>query len=107
MENKVICPEDVIRVLLHADQIPDKATVTKRTGDQEYTLSHNLVVYPIDAPKGLRSERLGDVTTITGFFLVGPRASVNQVSPDKLLHWHVTAEDFVDTLRLSWEGTPQ
>lgn len=103
MPDMKICPEDMVRVLLTAENIPDTAIVTKRTGEQEYTLRHNLTIYPVTNDGAVAKEK----TTIEGFFLLGPRGSINQVKANQLLHWHVTAEDLVDGLVLSWEPVPQ
>lgn len=85
IENAV-CPEDIIRVLLPAYQIPDKSIVTKRAGEQEYDFSKNIVVY--------RKDIKGEIPLqMEGYFLVGPRASINQIKPDTMLLWHVTAEE--------------
>lgn len=94
-----LCPEDQIRILLPANLIPDTSIVSKRSGESTFTLKHSLRVYP--ETKGEK------VLTIEGCFLVGQRGDVNQVSDKTLLHWHVTAEDFVDTMQQSWEGPPQ
>lgn len=98
MNELTICPEDIIQVLLPADKIPDGATVTKRTGVQDYVLRHQLRVY---------REKPEDTLEIDGLFLLGPRGTVNQVKPDTMLHWHVTAEELVDELRRAWTGALQ
>ncbi len=108
MTNEKICPEDVLRVLLPVGMIPQGATVSKRGGEQTFTLAHGLRVYPVREAKGLRPESADpqQAMTIDGFFLVSG-LNINQVKEDLLVHWHVTTEDFVDTMQRSWEGTPQ
>ncbi len=101
MENKVICPEDLVRVLLPARMIPDKATVSKRTGEEQFALCHTLKVYPDSADKTIVDCK---PLEIEGFFLVGARGGVTQVAADKLLHWVVAAETLVDVLQGSWEA---
>jgi hypothetical protein len=91
--NKVICPEDEIAVVLPARMIPDRATVTKRTGDVRYVLRHDLTLYTLDK----------NPTTVSGFFLVSDRGDVNQVQADKRFCWLVTAEGFVCEMRRSWK----
>lgn len=95
MTNDKICPETPLRVLLPACEIPDTANVTKRTGENVYTLAHNLKVYG--------TPNAEQPLVIEGYFLVGPRGSINQVPADRLLHWNTTAEELVDIIRQSWE----
>lgn len=93
MDNDKICPETPIRVLLRAEEIPADANVTKRTGEQVYTLKRGLRLYSEDkAP-----------VEITGLFLMGPRGSINQIKPETMLHWEISAEEFVEMLQRSWE----
>jgi hypothetical protein len=94
MENTQICPEDELRVLLPASKIPNGATITKRTGEVVYILRQGLKVY-----SDTKGERPLD---IEGVFLINTRGEINQVKPDTLLHWHVTAETLVDELQSSW-----
>lgn len=105
--NKEICPEDVVLLLLPVGMIPDRSKVSKRTGEVQYILLHDLHVYPVKEAKGLRPERLVEDIHIKGFFLMGERGDVNQVEAKTHLHWHVTAEDLVRVLQESWEETPQ
>lgn len=100
LENDVICPEDMLLVLLPAKMIPHDATVTKRTGEVQYTLKHKLTMYGIP-PEG--SKIPAPPTIVDGFFVVGLQGSINQVKPETLLHWHVTAEDLLMALNVSWE----
>jgi hypothetical protein len=103
MKNEKICPETELRVLLPAGEIPSGATVAKRTGENRYTLSYDLMLYQEDA---LRKEGAQPVR-VEGLFLVGERASITQVKPETMLHWIVTAEDFVETIQRSWEPEDQ
>jgi len=92
--NDKINPEDRILVLLPVENIPDGATVTKRTGDKEYVLRRNMKVYLLpDAPDR--------TIEIEGFFL-GADGEVRQVQEGTLLHWNICAEDFVDEMQRSW-----
>jgi hypothetical protein len=100
LDNTHICPEDPIRVLLPARMIPHDATVSKRTGELEYTLKHKLTMYCL-APETSRIP--APPIIVDGVFVVGSKGSINQVEPETMLHWHVTAEDLVDALRRSWE----
>lgn len=81
-------------VLLPAKMIPDHATVSKRTGEYTMVLRHDLTVYVVKPDGPLK---------ITGYFLVNERGDINQVTEETRLHWHVTAEELVDTLKNSWE----
>lgn len=99
LDNTVLCPEDVVRVLLPAAMIPHDATVSKRTGEYTFVLKHKLTMYGIP-PNG--SKTPAPPTIVDGFFVVGERGTINQVKPDTWLHWHVTVEDFMEILNRSW-----
>ena len=91
--NDKICPETPLRILLPVADIPDHATVSKRTGNKVYTLSRVVALHTAE----------GQAVLARGFFLFDDGLSINQVERTELLHWHTTAEDFVDILRSSWE----
>ena len=93
-----INPSTPFAVLLAAASIPDAAEVTKRTGEQIYTLKRNITVYQADKSTPL---------SLDGHFLLGPRGSINQISADTLLLWRLTAESLFEELEEAWEGTPQ
>lgn len=99
--NTRICPEDPIRVLLPAASIPGGSRVTKRSGEQQFTLRHKIKVYRGEIDKKLLP------LEIEGIFLIGDGGLINQVKEDTLLHWNTTAKELVDILQLSWEETPQ
>lgn len=94
--NKVICPEDVLRIILPAEQIPDRATVSRPTARREltYTLRKDLTFY---AP--FASERKNH--TVKGFFLMDAGDFLQIEGTDEIT-WHVTAEDLVEALQKSW-----
>lgn len=95
LTNLTINPETILRVLLHASEIPDGAAVSKRTGDKLYTLRHNVVFWD---EKGVKQ------TVVEGFFIVDTQGNINQVKPLTMLHWNITADDLIDTLKLSWDS---
>jgi hypothetical protein len=101
-EKSQICPEDTIKILLPAKQIPHGSTVSKKTGSYTLTLNHRVRIFvPNDISDFAAQE-------IQGFFLQGaPQADLNQIDGDTELHWHVGAEDFKDYLEHIWEPTPQ
>lgn len=100
MINEKICQETELRVLLPAEEIPDGATVSKRTGEERYVLRHNLRVFPDDELR-----RSGAVVfDVTGYFMIGARGNVTQVQGKKMIHWVVVAEDFVETIQNSWSA---
>lgn len=92
--NKHICPDDEISVIVTAEKIPSGSTVTKRTGDARYVLVRNLTVY---------REKGAAPLVIEGYFLLGDRGSINQVTPGKRLACVTNADDFVYALKDSWE----
>jgi len=96
-DNKRICPEDTLKVILPAEMIPDQARVTKIKGENGYVLRHNLILYSSGK----------EPVKIEGFFLIGDRGDINQVDPGKQLCWCVVAEDLVESLTVSWQETPQ
>jgi hypothetical protein len=98
LDNKVICPEDTLRVVLRAGDVPNHATVSKVRGETKFTLVHNLKVYPYNPPKGESPTPM----VVEGIFMLGPRGGVTQVRPDQQLCWMVTAEDLIDCLQTSW-----
>jgi hypothetical protein len=98
MINKSLCPESVLKIQLPAEDIPNDAKVCKRTGENTYILKHQLTLY--------KSKQLeGDLTpvVIVGFFLVGSRGGITQIHSTEVLCWIVRAEDFIDTINVSWE----
>lgn len=74
-----------LRILLPAHEIPDRSTVSKPKGEYTYTFLRKLQVYPVKK----ESPKLMD---LDGYFLSG--ASINQITPNTMLHWHVTVEEF-------------
>ena len=99
-----ICPEDILRILLPAKQIPNGSMVSKKNGAYTYTLTHSLKAYPESVKSG---EERGEMIEIKGLFLHGNRGNINQVKPDTELHWHVDAEWLVDHLQRRWDGPEQ
>lgn len=95
MTNDRICPEDMLRVLLPAEKLPDRAAVYKRTGETPYTLRRDLLVYQYG--------NKADPIKITGYFLVGVDGSITQIQPDHVLHWAICVENFVDEMKQSWD----
>jgi hypothetical protein len=92
-EGILICPEDLVGVLLPAGKIPHRSTVRKRTGEKEYTLIKRLVVRPMsEGDKPL---------VIDGIFIVSG-GDVAQLKPDALLHWVLDAESLVEILAAAW-----
>ena len=96
MTNDRICPEDLLRVLLPAEKIPDRSCVFKRTGEVGYVLRRDLTLYQY-------GKEAAAAVKITGYFLVGERGDITQIPPDAVLHWSTTADNLVDMLRESWE----
>jgi len=85
--------QEFLKVLLPAHEIPDKAIVTKRTGEKEYVLRRSITVYRED----------GEKTTVTAndgtVFLVDPRTGdANAFGAGKVLGWHATRYQILDLL---------
>ena len=75
-----------LRVQLAANMIPDRATVSKPTGDKLYTLVRELPVYHEELPRRKITPHRGNL------FLVSADA-LNEISGDKPLHWHTTLDN--------------
>ena len=82
--------DDQVSILIKASDIPDRATVTKKTGTHPLTISHGLTVY--SDTKGEKPLK------IDGVFLLGDRGSITQIKPDTLLAMHMSAGDLHDWL---------
>lgn len=97
--NKVICPEDVLRVILVAEQIPDRATVSR----PKYG-SHLTYVFRRDLTILAPAVSANKSFNLRGYFLIDADADgeVLQVEATDQLAWHVTAEDLVEALKRSW-----
>lgn len=88
-----------ISVLLAASEIPEGSTVTKRTGEKEYTLRSSVQVY------GQNIEIKADPGTI---FLIDTRTgNANAIPSSTVLVWTTTRERLWHWLaELGWE-TPK
>lgn len=97
-----LCPNDTLKILLPAKQIPHGSTVMKRTGHYQLTLSHEIRIFVPNKQEEMQPQ------FIKGFFLQGaPQADLNQIAGDTELLWVTTAEYFMDYLEKIWEPTPQ
>lgn len=81
-------------VLMRAAEIPSGSTVTKRTGEEEYTIVDSIRVF----------NEKGKPTTIPAEggarFLAGRAGDFNIVSPETLLLWRTDREELLDFLTL-------
>ena len=62
-------------------------------------LAHNIKAY---LAKSDKSGPTPMPQTVEGYFLISG-TNINQVKEDTELHWHVSAEEFVDIMKQSWE----
>lgn len=70
-----------IKIILKAGDIPDRSTVTKKTGTKEYTLKEKITIYP-----SYKSEK--QVIKGNGcVFLVDEYGDINSFDVDKELIW--------------------
>lgn len=80
--------DTIIELTLQAEQIHDRAVVTKVKGTVPYVLRHNLTVY---------SDTKGEKPVVmNGFFLVNERGDINQIKPDTKLAVSIAAGDIAD-----------
>ena len=109
-DNDKICPEDTLKILLPVEMIPDGSTVTKRTGEQEFTLRRSLRfwTYPPEKRHPAKSARAAaeeaKAMSVQGLFIVSSRGDITQVKPGTILCLVIHAETFVELMRASWYG---
>jgi hypothetical protein len=81
----------VFKVLLPASEIPVNSTVTKRTGEHEYTLLDQIKVYAVDKQQQV-------INSVGVRYLVGDRGNINAIADTTVLCWHVEEEDLCQFL---------
>lgn len=95
--------DDVFKLLLPAAEIPDGATVSKRTGEAEYVLKTSLKIF---AGKTGTTDQV--IKAHDGaVFLVSPNGSINAYPGTTLIHWIVGEDELFRWLEERREGTPQ
>jgi hypothetical protein len=82
--------DSMLTVALGALTIPDGSVVTKRTGAVTYILRHGLTVYT--DTKGESPMK------IAGVFLLNNQGQINQIKPETVLSWSMTAIEFYEWL---------
>lgn len=87
-----------MKLLIEAREIPDNATVSKRTGDKKYTLSRTLKIYNEGAEPTVIN---ADANTV--FIQAGISVSINAINAETLLHWHVREEDLAAWLEKRYD----
>lgn len=90
-----------MKLILPANQIPEGATVTKRTGESEYCLRRSLKMYTAGA--AMKEIKADDGCV----FLVGPSGNVNIHSGETELAWVVEENELYYWLDERQQGTPQ
>lgn len=98
----------MMKVLLPACEIPNGSIVTKATGQKPYLLTDKVTIYGgtssnRDVIESLDGTRFMSPTELSS----GMSASINAVSGDTVLAWHVEPETLYDWLRDHIEGTSQ
>lgn len=78
-------------LILRAGMIPDSSTVTKKTGQKEYTLRQGLKVYRENSVGGPIPLEMQGVFLLSG-------DSVHQIEPDTELLWRVSVVELHDIL---------
>lgn len=96
----------MIKVLLPAGDIPLKSTVTLRTGEKRYVLTDEIKIYA----KGL-PEQTQTITAKEGAVFLIPldssKGSINAISSNTLLLWHVEEKELKQWLDNRLEGSHQ
>lgn len=85
-----------MKLLIEAREIPDNATVSKRTGDKKYTLSRTLKIYNEGAEPTVIN---ADANTV--FIQAG--IGINAINAETLLHWYVREEDLAAWLEKRYD----
>ncbi|NIT79612.1 MAG: hypothetical protein GWN58_33180 [Anaerolineae bacterium] len=84
-----------LKVILAAHYLPERATVTKPTGQKEYTLTSEIRFYGDNAPEKVTADK-------NIRFLVSGDGAVNIISADKELAWNVHADELRDFLERAY-----
>lgn len=79
--------DEHLRIIFPAGEIPDGATVTKKTGTKEHTIRRQVVVYQVDKTKHTIDASHGAV------FLVDERGGISAVGPKVDLVWFADRSD--------------
>lgn len=77
-----------LKLVIAAGYIPEGATVTKPTGEKEYTLTSEIKFYGEGAPENVKADKN------IRFLVCGP--SINIITTDKELAWRVDASELRD-----------
>jgi hypothetical protein len=76
---------------MRAEEIKDGSTVTKKTGEVQYTFKNKLSLYQTQT----KGEPPILPVIIEGYFLVGARGQINQIKGDLELMMTMTAEELL------------
>jgi len=81
-----------MKLLIEAKQIPNGATVSKKTGDCVYTLRDEIKIWGTCTPENMDTlkELRSDKETR---FMISENGNINVVSGDKELLWHASNEE--------------
>jgi|CXWL01.1.fsa_nt_gi phage-related protein len=88
----MIKSDQTIKVILAAGDIPDGATVTKVTGEQQFTLKRNLKIY---GEHGVEITNTSDKV----LFMVSSGGVINTIDKDKMLCWLTTPKWLFEVAR--------
>lgn len=75
-----------MKIILKAKDIPDKSTITKPTGTNEYTLLRSINIYTNDTATIENVDNITDrkiVTNTSCVFLISPKGNISVCSGEK------------------------
>lgn len=91
----------IYKVMLPLSEIPEGSTVSKVTGQVEFTVRDTIIVYNEDRTRQTLTPHDGCR------FLLGDRGVIGAYSGKTEFHWHATAEELYQYFEDVLEGTPQ
>jgi hypothetical protein len=93
----------IYKVMLPLSEIPEGATVSKVTGQVEFTVRDTIALTVYNEAKTRQT-----ITPHDGCrFLLGARGDISAYSGKTEFHWHATAEELYRYFEDVLEGTPQ
>lgn len=86
-----------MKLILEAKSIPVGSTVTKKTGEKEYTIRDDIKIYGSTSPE--QKETLRELKADAGTrFMVSNDGNINIIQGDLELIWHVEPNVLYDWL---------
>jgi hypothetical protein len=84
-----------MKIILPAGQIPPFSTVTKKTGEKPYELRDHITIFKVPEGSALPTRLAGEGI----LFMVDERGSIECVTHDKELMWHLKEPELLAWLQ--------